>query len=138
MTQGSLKKFLEHNMGNHKMTISPDSKHIREKFLMACTCGTEGRFVTQDEAKAYASMHATHYGIPLDDLVISDKPTVYPGAAPVAPAGVLPITQKVGAAVTAKGAVNEWGLPIASQADRSVVQPAKQVKPGAPDPNVGW
>lgn len=118
-----MKAFLEHNMGNHKMTISPDSKHIREKFLMACTCGTEGRFVTQAEAKAYASMHATHYGIPLDELLISDKPTVYPSAAPVAPASVLGITAKVGA-LGAKPAVP--------------VQPAKQVKPGAPDPNVGW
>ena len=58
----------------HKITIRPDSKHDREKFLMACSCGVEGRFLTQDEAKQYAQVHMAHYGLAQDCLTVLDSP----------------------------------------------------------------
>jgi hypothetical protein len=76
----SLKRFLENNNVAHKITIKPDGKHDREKFLTACTCGTEGRFVTLDEAKAYAQVHCGHYGLdPAKCITISEEPYVAPG-----------------------------------------------------------
>jgi hypothetical protein len=76
----SLKRFLENNNVGHKITIRPDAKHDREKFLTACTCGTEGRFVTLDEAKQYAQIHCGHYGLdPAKCITILDTPYVVPG-----------------------------------------------------------
>jgi hypothetical protein len=63
----------------HKITIRPDSKHDREKFLTACTCGVEGRFLTLDEAKQFAQTHVQHYGLLQSDIVVLDKPLPTPG-----------------------------------------------------------
>ena len=80
MVDVRLRHFLENNNVGHKITISPDAKHDREKFLTACTCGTEGRFVTLDEAKQYAQIHCGHYGLdPTKCITVLDTPYVVPG-----------------------------------------------------------
>ena len=43
--------------GVHIGWVVPDSKHTKHKFLAACQCGTEGRFVTEQEAKDWMAKH---------------------------------------------------------------------------------
>jgi hypothetical protein len=78
----SIATFAEVNNVAHAITIRPDGKHDTDKFLTACTCGTEGRFPTMEEAKQYAELHRSNYRLPVDSIKVLDTPYVVPGLSP--------------------------------------------------------
>ena len=44
-------------IATHNIVLKPDAKHEGQPFLVACSCGTEGRFAEEGNAMEWANEH---------------------------------------------------------------------------------
>ena len=69
------------NIRVHKITVSAE-KTQKHDFHALCTCHTEGRFATAEEARGFAQLHADHMtGIntcTIDDQTLAKPETKVP------------------------------------------------------------